>query len=64
MNRKVDERNEGSGGFASAPCFMHELDAETLGLVPESDTQTRKVNETDTDQVANGRERPQDAAGS
>lgn len=29
------------GCFASPPCLMHELDAETLGFIPEPDEQTR-----------------------
>lgn len=28
-------------GYASPPCFMHELDSETLGFAPEPDAQTR-----------------------
>ena len=42
---------------------MHELDTETLGLVPESDTPACRPNETDTSQVADKRDRPQEAQG-
>ena len=42
---------------------MHELDTETLGLVPESDTPACRPNETDTSQVEDKQERPQGAQG-
>ena len=42
MSSGADE-DGGPGAYASAssPCFMHELDAEALGFVPEPDAQTR-----------------------
>ncbi len=30
-----------NGEYASPPCFLHELDAEALGFIPEPDAQTR-----------------------
>lgn len=36
-----DADDDQASGYASPPCFMHELDAETLGFVPEPDAQTR-----------------------
>ncbi len=34
--------DDAPGGYASPPCFMHELDAATLGFVPEPDAETRR----------------------
>ena len=41
MSRRDPERGDRPGRFASAPCWMHELDAEMLGFAPEPDEQTR-----------------------
>jgi len=38
---KQRDDDSGQGGYASPPCFMHELDPAYLGLTPEPDRQPR-----------------------
>ncbi|MDO9461047.1 MAG: hypothetical protein Q7N95_13185 [Alphaproteobacteria bacterium] len=34
-----DDRDDGTGQYASPPCFLHELDPAYMGLTPEPDLQ-------------------------
>ena len=45
MSKQRDD-DSGQGGYASPPCFLHELDPAYLGLAPEPDRRRHQTERT------------------